>query len=156
MDTSETNTYTVRKALPEDMTGIHALVLELAEYEKAPNEVLTTPEDYRRDFAQGCFDAFVIEKDECIVGMALFYWAYSTWKGKMLYLDDLVVTKALRKNGLGSMLFEAVLNEGRLNGARLMKWQVLDWNEPALSFYRKYSATIETNWHNGKLMLGPL
>jgi GNAT superfamily N-acetyltransferase len=85
--------------------------------------------------------------------MALYYMAYSTWRGKMLYLDDLVVSEAYRRHGIGQLLFDAVLEEGLRRGCRLVKWQVLDWNEPALRFYRKNNAEIETEWWNGKIVL---
>ena len=88
-----------------------------------------------------------------VVGMALYYMAYSTWRGKMLYLDDLVVSEPYRRYGIGQLLFDAVLDEGRRQGCRLLKWQVLDWNEPALRFYRKNNAIIETDWWNGKILL---
>lgn len=135
------------------MSALHALVYELAVYEKAPEEVVTTPEEYTRDFREGRFECFVAEGSQGIAGMALFFMAYSTWKGKMLYLDDLVVSEPYRRRGIGKRLFEAVLEEGRRRGCRLVKWQVLDWNEPALAFYRKYNAVIETDWWNGKLLL---
>lgn len=135
------------------MPAVHALVYELAVYERAPDAVITTPAEYARDFRDGRFDCIVAEGPEGIVGMALFYMAYSTWKGNMLYLDDLVVTESCRRSGVGSRLFEAVLEEGRRRRCRLVKWQVLDWNEPALAFYRKYDAIIETDWWNGKIFL---
>lgn len=135
------------------MPAVHALVYELAVYERAPEAVVTTPEEYARDFREGRFDCLVAESSEGIAGMALFFMAYSTWKGKMLYLDDLVVSEPYRRSGIGGRLFEAVLEVGRRRGCRLVKWQVLDWNEPALAFYRKYDAIIETDWWNGKIFL---
>lgn len=143
----------VRKATVRDLPDIHALVRELAVFEQSPEAVKTTVEVYDRDFKNGCFDAFILEQSSTIIGMALFYWGYSTWKGRMLYLDDLVITEAHRRQGLGSLLFEAIVKEGRQQGASLIKWQVLDWNEPALQFYKKHGATIETDWYNAKLML---
>ncbi len=143
----------IRPATEADMPAVHALVYELAVYEKAPEEVITTPEEYRRDFQAGRFECFVAETSGRVVGMALYFMAYSTWKGKMLYLDDLVVTEAHRCSGIGRRLFEAVLEEGRRRGCRLVKWQVLDWNTPALAFYRRYDAIIETDWWNGKIFL---
>lgn len=143
----------IRPATEADMPAVHALVYELAVYEKSPEAVVTTPEEYARDFRDGRFECFVAEGPRGIVGMALFFLAYSTWKGPMLYLDDLVVTQDHRRSGVGRRLFEAVLEEGRRRGCRLVKWQVLDWNEPALAFYRKYNAIIETDWWNGKIFL---
>ncbi|MCS6930308.1 MAG: GNAT family N-acetyltransferase [Saprospiraceae bacterium] len=143
----------IRRAAEADMPAIHKLVCELAVYEKAPEAVVTTPEEYLRDFLEGRFDCFVAEGPEGILGMALFFVAYSTWKGKMIYLDDLIVTETHRRKGIGRRLFEAVIEEGRRIGCRLIKWQVLDWNEPAIAFYRTYGATIETDWWNGKIYL---
>lgn len=148
--------YAVRKATEADLPEIYQLVYELAVYEKEPEAVTASLDDYQRDFRAGVFKALVVESEETgIAGMALFFLAYSTWKGRMLYLDDLVIKESLRRKGLGSLLFEAVLEEARAQGARLLKWQVLDWNEPALNFYRKYEAEIETNWWNGKLLFTP-
>ncbi len=143
----------IRPATEADMPAVHALVYELAVYEKAPEAVVTTAEEYRRDYQAGRFECLVAEMSGQVLGMALYFMAYSTWKGKMLYLDDLVVTEAHRRGGIGRQLFEAVLEEGRRRGCRLVKWQVLDWNTPALAFYRRYDAIIETDWWNGKIFL---
>ena len=143
----------IRKATITDMPAVHALVQELAEYEKAADAVETTPEIYARDFEAGIFDVCVAEKEGVIVGMALFFLCYSTWKGKMVYLDDFVVHNAYRRQGIGQLLFDAVLEEARRLNARLVKWEVLDWNEPALEFYRKNNAVIDTNWWDGKIYL---
>jgi len=112
---------TIRKADKKDLAAIHLLVTELAVYEEEPDAVTATLKDYETDFEAGLFKAYVAEIDGKIVGMALYYWAYSTWKGRMLFLEDFVVT---------------------------MKWQVLDWNEPAINFYKKYNAIIEDDWLN--------
>ena len=143
---------TIRSATEADLPAIHGLVYELAEYEKEPEAVVTTPAEYLDDFRNGLFEAHVAEADGRIVGMTLFYMAYSTWRGKMLYLDDFVVNEAFRRYGIGQKLFEAFVQEGRRRGCRLVKWQVLDWNEPALRFYRKNDAIIETGWWNGKIL----
>jgi GNAT superfamily N-acetyltransferase len=97
------------------------------------------------------FGFFVLENGEDIIGLALFYTAYSTWKGRMLFLEDLVVTEAARRGGYGRLLFDAVVGEAQRTGAQRMKWQVLDWNEPAIAFYKKLGATIESEWLNGNL-----
>lgn len=143
----------IRKATLEDLPAIHELVRELAIYEKAEEEFTATLSDYESDFKENIFEALVAEKEDRIVGMALYYMTYSTWKGKMLYLEDFVVNEALRRTGIGQQLFDAVLNVARTKGCRLLKWQVLDWNEPAISFYEKNKATIEKEWYNGKLFL---
>ncbi len=126
---------------------------ELAVYENAPEAVEATVEEYRTDFKAGIFESLVAEIDGQVVGMTLFFMTYSSWKGKMLYLDDFVVTEAHRRSGAGQLLFDAFLEEGRRRGCRLVKWQVLDWNEPALRFYAKNAAIIEKDWWNGKLFL---
>lgn len=143
---------TIRTATEADLPAIHALVYELAVYEKEPEAVETTPAEYLADFRNGLFEAFVAEVDKEVVGMTLFYMAYSTWRGKMLYLDDFVVREAYRRYGIGQLLFDAFVEEGRKRSCRLVKWQVLDWNEPALRFYQKNDAIIETNWWNGKIL----
>ncbi len=141
----------IRQARPEDLAPIHSLVHELAVYEKAPEEFVATLEDYQRDFAAGVFDALVADADGEVVAMALYYPAYSTWKGRMLFLEDFVVREPFRRLGIGQQLFEAFLQQARAQECRLVKWQVLDWNEPALAFYRRYGAAIESNWWNGKI-----
>ncbi|MCR9099905.1 MAG: GNAT family N-acetyltransferase [bacterium] len=143
----------IRPGTADDLPAIHNLVLELAEYEKAAHEFTASLEDYRRDFREGVFEVLVAEQGQTIVGMALYYMTYSTWKGKMLYLEDFVVQGAHRRRGIGDALFDAFLETARAKGCRLVKWQVLDWNEPAIRFYRKKAATIEQEWWNGKIFL---
>ncbi len=142
---------TIRKATKADLPAIHELVRELAIYERAVSEFIATIEDYERDFEAGIFEAIVAEADGLVVGMALYYMTYSTWKGRMLYLEDFVVRENYRRYGLGRQLFDAFLAEARQKDCRLVKWQVLDWNEPALNFYRQYDAIIEKEWWNGKI-----
>ncbi len=144
---------TIRPATEADIPDIHALMYELAVYEKEPEAVFTTVEEYRADFQAGLFESHVAEMDGQVVGMTLFFMTYSSWKGKMLYLDDFVVTESHRRYGVGQLLFDAFVAEGRQRGCRLVKWQVLDWNEPALRFYAKNEAIIEQGWWNGKLFL---
>ena len=147
---------TIRRGREADLPHVLALIQELAAYERAPEAVTNTLEAMRRDgFGPSpIFGFFVLEDEDAdILGMALFYTAYSTWKGRMLYLEDLVVTEAARRGGYGQQLFEAVLNEARRTGAKLLKWQVLEWNEPAINFYKKAGAEIETEWFNGKIFV---
>jgi GNAT superfamily N-acetyltransferase len=144
---------TIRPATLDDVPAMHALTVELAVYEKEPQEVATTAEEFCTDFSNGLFEGHVALMDGKVVGMTLFFMAYSSWKGKMLYLDDFMVTEASRRYGVGQQLYEAFLEEGRKRGCRLVKWQVLDWNEPALNFYRKNETVIETNWWNVKKIL---
>jgi GNAT superfamily N-acetyltransferase len=144
---------TIRQATLADIPMIFSLVEELALYEKAPEAVITTVEIYERDFNAGIFEAVVAEKDGEIIGMALYYMAYSTWKGRMLYLEDFVVRESARRFGAGQMLFDAYVAIAKEKGATIVKWQVLDWNEPAVKFYEKNNAIIEKEWWNGKIFL---
>jgi GNAT superfamily N-acetyltransferase len=145
----------VRPATLEDIPAVHGLVYELAVYEKAPEAHTATIEDYLEDFKNGVFESQVAVDTEGgkVIGMILYYMAYSTWKGKMLYLEDFVVTETYRQYGVGQLLFDKYLEVGREKKCRLVKWQVLDWNEPALRFYHKNKAIIEQEWYNGKIFL---
>ncbi|RSK49459.1 GNAT family N-acetyltransferase [Hymenobacter rigui] len=145
---------TIRRGREADLPQVLALIQELAEYEKAPQEVTNTLADMQRDgFGPNpIFGFFVAEQPNgTIVGISLFYTAYSTWKGRMLYLEDLVVTESLRGTGLGKKLFDAVVAEARRTGAQRLKWQVLEWNEPAIGFYKRVGANLDPEWHNGNL-----
>lgn len=141
----------IRKATQDDISAIHDLVRELAIYEKAEQEFIASQEEYRRDFADGVFQCQVAESDDQVVGMVLYYMTYSTWKGKMMYLEDFVVREAFRQKGIGQMLFDAFLAAAKKEGCRMVKWQVLDWNAPAIAFYEKNRAIIEKEWWNGKI-----
>ncbi len=145
--------HNIRLATREDLPAIHALVRELAIYEKAEEEFTASLEDYRRDMQAGIFEALVAETEGEISGMALYYMTYSTWKGRMLYLEDFVVKEAMRGRGIGEALFKAFLAEARKKNCRLVKWQVLDWNEPAIRFYKKFNTLFEDEWLNGKIFL---
>ena len=142
---------TLRKATKQDLKAVLDLVNELALYEKAPEEVTVTLADYERDFDQNIFDIIVAEQENQIVGIAFYYMTYSTWKGKMLFLEDFVVKEELRGKGIGKLLFRAYLQEAQKLNVSLAKWQVLDWNKPAINFYEKYNSTIEKEWYNGKI-----
>lgn len=148
----------VRKGTPADVPGVMQLVRELAEYERAPNEVTNTEEAMLNDgFGENpAFGLFVVEIENEIVGIALHYIRYSTWKGKMLYLEDIVVKEHLRGQGIGARLFETCLKLCIEKNYAGMTWQVLDWNEPALNFYRKYAASLDSEWVNGKLLLSEI
>ena len=143
----------LRKATIKDIPAIYSLVEALAIYEKEPEAVTATIEDYLTDFEAGIFQAHVATIDDKVAGMALYYMTYSTWKGRMLYLEDFVVFQEYRQKGIGQLLFDAVLQEGRDRGCRLVKWQVLDWNTPAVKFYEKNNATIEKEWWTCKTFL---
>ncbi len=144
----------IRPAVLADMSAVHDLVVELAVYEKAPEAVTATLLDYQNDFENDVFQCIVAENEAFeVVGMVLFYRTYSTWKGKMMYLEDFVVRESQRGQGIGELLFGSFTDAARAQGARLLKWQVLDWNTPALRFYERVGATIEKEWWNGKLFL---
>jgi GNAT superfamily N-acetyltransferase len=148
----------IREGNPSDIPGAMRLVRELAEYERAPHEVTNTENTMLEDGfgAAPAFGLFVAEMNNEIVGIALHYIRYSTWKGKMLYLEDIVVREDLRGRGIGAELFEGCLRLCMAKNYAGMSWQVLDWNEPALNFYRKYSASLDSEWINGKLLLSDI
>lgn len=143
----------VRKGTIEDLPQLFALIKELAEFERAPQEVTNTLLEMERDgFGENrIFKFFVAEVSEEIIGIALFYTAYSTWKGKTLYLEDLVVTEKMRRSGVGKKLFDAVAQEAKETGAKRFAWQVLNWNEPAIAFYKNIGASIEDEWLNCRM-----
>ena len=148
-------TLIIRKGIESDLQDIHRLVGELARYEHGEAEFTATLLDYIRDFRDGVFQTLVAESGGRIIGMALYYLTYSTWKGTMLYLEDVVVEEYHRRHGIGHKLFRAFLEEANQLNCRLVKWQVLDWNEPAVRFYKKIGATIEKDWWNGKIIFEP-
>ncbi len=140
----------VRKGTIEDIPRAFELVEELALYEKAPEEVTNTIEMMKKDGfgANPVFEFIVAEQDQEIIGLSIYYWRYSTWKGKRLYLEDLIVTESKRGIGAGKMLFDRTVEIAKEQGATGMMWQVLDWNEPAIAFYKKYGALLEDGWLN--------
>lgn len=143
----------IRAATQADTTAIWQLVRELAIYELSPESHTATPEDYARDMEAGNFEAHVAIADGEVVGMILYHIAYSTWRGRMLYLEDFVVRDTMRGQGIGKLLFDKFLEIAEQKDCKLTKWQVLDWNEPAVNFYEKYNAIIEKEWWNGKLFV---
>ncbi|MGZ3778533.1 MAG: N-acetyltransferase family protein [Mucilaginibacter sp.] len=143
----------IRIAKKEDCPRLLELINELALFEKEPQEVTVTLDEFI-DAGFGSkpvWKAFVAEADGTIVGFALYYIRYSTWKGCRLYLEDLIVTEEWRGKGIGKILFEKTIEDARELGLNGMAWQVLDWNEPAIGFYKKYDAAIGTGWLNGSL-----
>ena len=143
----------LRKAVKADVPEILNLIRELALYERAPEEVTITEEDLERDGfgANPIFEVLLAYDHEQLLGMAFYYYSYSTWKGKCLYLEDIIVKEQFRGNKVGKTLFEAVIKKAKEVNAKRMHWQVLDWNEPAINFYQKYSAVLDSTWINGKL-----
>lgn len=143
----------LRVAVKNDCPRLLDLVHELALFEKAPEEVTVTLEEFEEaGFGnKPVWKAFVAEADGLIVGFALYYIRYSTWKGCRMYLEDLIITESWRGKGIGKLLFNQLINEARELGFNGMTWQVLDWNEPAINFYKKYEAAIEAGWLNASL-----
>jgi GNAT superfamily N-acetyltransferase len=143
----------IRVAHKQDCPRLLELITELAIYEKAPDEVTVTLQEFE-DTGFGSkpvWKAFVAEIDGLVIGFALYYIRYSTWKGSRLYLEDLIVTEEYRGKRIGKLLFERIITEAREMGLSGMVWQVLDWNEPAINFYNKYKANIEAGWLNASL-----
>jgi GNAT superfamily N-acetyltransferase len=142
----------IRAAKVGDESAIHELIVELAVYERAQDEVTNTVEQLRIDlFEDRICDAIVVEEDSKVVGFALFYTSYSTWKGRCLYLEDFYVREENRRNGIGSQLFQKVVEIAKIRGVKRMDWQVLEWNEPGLNFYKKENAILDPEWVNGRL-----
>jgi GNAT superfamily N-acetyltransferase len=146
-------TYTIRRGTEADIPAAFALIQELASYENAPEQVTNTPAKMLADGfgPQPIFGFYVAERGPEVVGLALYYTRYSTWKGRCLYLEDLVVTQAHRRQHLGRLLLDAVVREALAQDMALVIWQVLDWNTPAIEFYKKLGAAFEPEWVNCKL-----
>lgn len=145
--------FTIRKGLETDLPQVLDLIQELATYEKAPDEVAVTIAEMERDgFGDNpIFKFFIAEVDNKIVGISLYYIKYSTWKGKCVFLEDIIVTKSHRKYGIGKKLFDEVVKVAKEMNARRMEWQVLEWNEPAIKFYEKVNSHFDGEWVNCKL-----
>ena len=141
----------IRKMEEGDILAIHGLVCELAEYEKGLHRVTTTPASYLEDFRERVFDGYVAVVDNAIVGIAIYYMNFSTWRGRMMYLEDFIVKESMRGHGVGKLLFDAFLEEARRQKCTMVKWQVLKWNEPGLNFYRKYDVVFDDEWVDGKI-----
>ncbi|RUT68233.1 GNAT family N-acetyltransferase [Flavobacterium cupreum] len=138
----------IRKGNPEDMESVLGLIQELAIFEKEPDAVVITTDDLVRDgFGENpLFHVFVAEVEEEIVGIALYYYRYSTWKGKTIHLEDLIVKDKMRGTGLGSALYSEIMKQGKKDNVRRIEWNVLDWNTPAVKFYENSGAKILEEW----------
>lgn len=145
--------FKIRKGTKEDLPQVLSLIKELALYEKAPHEVTNTLEAMEQDgFGPNpVYFLWVAEKNNVIVGIAICYIRYSTWKGQMLYLEDIVVTESERGQKIGQSLMETVIQFAKDNNYHGLLWQVLDWNEPAIRFYKKFNAQFDGEWFNVKL-----
>ena len=138
----------IRRAVKEDCPRLLELIRELADYERAPDEVIVTLEHFTNSGfgPHPVWWAFVAGVEGKVEGFALYYIRYSTWKGQRMYLEDLIVTEKMRGKGLGKLLFDRLLEEVKEKNFQGMVWQVLDWNEPAINFYRKMGADILSDW----------
>lgn len=140
----------IRRAVKEDCPRLLELVKELALYEKAPQEVTVTAEHFEESGfgSNPVWWAFVAEENGVIQGFALYYIRYSTWKGQTMYLEDILVTEAARGKGIGKLLMDQLIIEAIEKGFSRIVWQVLEWNEPAINFYKKYNADFDAEWVN--------
>jgi GNAT superfamily N-acetyltransferase len=140
----------IRDGVREDVPTMFELIKELAIYENAPEQVTNTIEQmYVDGFGENpIFGSVVAEVDGQVVGLSLYYFRYSTWKGKRLYLEDLIVSEKMRGKGLGEQLLEKTIDKARENKCTGLMWQVLNWNEPAINFYKKFGAKFDEEWTN--------
>jgi GNAT superfamily N-acetyltransferase len=140
----------IRKATREDCERLMELVKELARYERAAKEVTVSLEHFSESGfgRRPVWWAFVADVDGIIQGFALYYIRFSTWKGKILYLEDLYVSEDIRRKGLGKLLFDQIIEEAKRKKLNGVQWQVLEWNEPAMNFYKKYNAVFDSEWAN--------
>jgi GNAT superfamily N-acetyltransferase len=141
---------TIRRAEKKDCSRLLELIKELAVYEKAPEEVTVTLEHFEESgFGKNpVWWAFVAEENGVIAGFALYYIRYSTWKGQAMYLEDILVTESARGRGIGKLLFEELIREAAEKKLNRIIWQVLEWNEPAINFYKKFKAKFDAEWVN--------
>jgi len=145
----------IRKSEKKDCTRLLELIQELADYEKAPAEVTVTLDHFEESgFGEKpVWWAFVAEVDGKVEGFALYYIRYSTWKGQRMYLEDILVTEKMRGRKLGKLLFERLIEEAKEKGLSGIVWQVLDWNDPAINFYKKYNTSFDNGWINCSLKI---
>ncbi len=148
-------TVVIRRAEKKDCPRLLELVRELALYERAPEEVTVSPEHFEESGfgPQPVWWAYVAEMDGIVCGFALYYIRFSTWKGQRMYLEDIYITREMRGKGIGKQLFEALVEEARERKLNGIVWQVLEWNEPAINFYKKYHANFDPEWVNCSIHL---
>jgi len=138
--------FKIRIACKADFSEVLKLIKELADFENEPNAVQVTVADLENDYDNKLFNCLVAEAQNTIVGIALYYNRYSTWKGKTIHLEDLMVTKNQRGKGVGKALLNAVVEKAKADKLRRVEWNVLDWNTPAIDFYKSVGATVFNDW----------
>lgn len=145
----------IRNANENDMAAVLRLINELAIYENAATEVINSVSKLKEEgFGdQPAFECIVAETRDEVIGFALFFQKYSTWKGKSIFLEDLCVTESYRRKGIGQLLFDKVLAIAQERKMKRLDWQVLDWNTPAIEFYKKYQAELDATWINGRIAI---
>lgn len=138
----------IRKGTKEDVSSILSLIKELAVFEKEPDAVIVTEADLLRDgFSENpLYYTFIAEENGEVIGMALYYYRYSTWKGKTIHLEDLIVRENKRGTGAGLALYKKIIEQGKLDGVKRIEWNVLDWNTNAIKFYEKSGAKVLDDW----------
>jgi ribosomal protein S18 acetylase RimI-like enzyme len=143
----------IREGRKEDLPAVLELIIELAVFERAGHEVINSVRQMELDGfgSHPYFGLFVAESGQKIVGISVYYYRYSTWKGKRLYLEDIVVNEKYRGLGIGKMLFEKTMEKCLEENCTGMMWQVLEWNDPAIQFYKRYGAKLDNEWTNGTL-----
>ena len=141
----------LRMATLNDIEEVFGLVQELAAYENSSHMIKVDVPYYKSEFEKNSFNAIVAEIDGQIVGTCIYYMTFSTWKGRCVYLEDFIVKQEYRGRGIGQLLYNRFLDESKKMDARMVMWQVLDWNEPAIRFYKKNNAVIDKEWWNCKV-----
>lgn len=143
----------IRPAHLKDMPAVHALIAELAAYEKAAHEHTCSLEQLSHDFANGYFGCLLAESSPAldVLGILIYCFPYSTWKGRVFYIEDIVVKASHRGNGIGKRLFDEALRLAQAAGVGRVAWQVLEWNEPAIRFYRKLPVSFDAEWLNCRM-----
>ena len=145
----------IRKGKKEDVNQVFSLIIELADFEKSIHEVSITTDDLLKDgFRDNPYYRFIIaEKDSEIIGVAIYFYRYSTWKGRVLYLEDFIVKSQYRNTGVGTKIFDKLKLIGKEKNVKSIVWQVLNWNETAINFYKKHGAILSNQWLNGRIEL---
>ncbi len=142
----------IQKASEEHLEEILSLVKQHAIFEREPHAVTATIDDYQKAFREGLIDIHIALIDNKVIGIALYYMNFSTWRGHMLYLEELFVTEGYRSLGIGQLLFDAFVLEAKEKNCKLVLWEVAGWNDKAIKFYKKNGATIENQWRDCKIV----